>query len=72
MRYSFFYLQCQVDIDFIENGGTWRWAFAIDGRGPSGVGMRLTGAVATSLQEACAVARAVVQQTLTQGLDRYV
>lgn len=65
MRYSFFYLQCQVEVNVLWNCGAWRWAFVIDGHGPSVIGKNLTGTAAGCLQEACAVARKTIAQPLT-------
>lgn len=65
MRHSFFYLQRQVEVDVLENGGTWRWAFIIDGHEPSVTGQGLTGTPAKGLQEARAVAKTAIAQALT-------
>jgi hypothetical protein len=63
MRHSFFYLQRQVEVNVMENGGTWRWAFIIDGSGPSVTDKGLTDTAVQGLQAACQAARTVLAQS---------
>jgi hypothetical protein len=72
MRHSFFYLQHQVEVDVLENGGTWRWAFIIDGHGPSVTSRDLVSTAASGLQEACAVARTAIAQPLIPKTKSHV
>lgn len=63
MRHSFFYLQRQVEVNVMENDGRWRWAYVINGHGPSIINEGLTGTAAEGLQEACKAARTVLAQS---------
>lgn len=62
MRHSFFYLQRQVEVNVMENSGTWRWAFIIDEPGPSMTDKGVTDTAVQGLQAACQAARTVLAQ----------
>ena len=62
MHHSFVYLQRQVEINVLENGGTWRWAFFVEGHNPCVTDKGSTGTASGGLQEACAAARIVIDR----------
>lgn len=72
MRHSFFYLQRQVEVNVLENGGTWRWAFVIDGNGTSMTSKSLDCTAVGGLKEACAAARMVIEKAKTQRAENHV